>query len=78
MILEAIVLPPEIIDGLMTLAGAIIGWFARWLAGRRKTAEIKEQNEKLKEVVIQYDTAAREALRSARKPIGTSNARGID
>lgn len=62
-----ITLPPEIIDGLIALGSAFLGWLARLLATKKKVTEIKEQNSKLKEVVGHYDLAARNALKHSRK-----------
>lgn len=64
----AITLPPEIVDGLIALGSAILGWLARLLSKRSETKQMKTENSKLKEIILEYDTAAREALRSARKP----------
>lgn len=66
--INAITLPPEIIDGLIALGSALLGWLARLLSTKKKVENIKDENETLKTIVKEYDTAAREALRSARKP----------
>lgn len=66
--INAIQLPPEIIDAITYLASAIVGWLARWLQTRKKIETGEKENAKLKEIVLHYDTAARESLRSARKP----------
>lgn len=69
MILEtAIQLPPEIIDGILALGSAILGWLARWLSTRSRDKKRDEENVKLKTVLLEYDQAAREAFRTARKP----------
>lgn len=64
----AIILPPEIIDGLLALGGAIIGWLIRLFSKKGQEQKIVNENERLRNIIIEYDTAAREALKSARKP----------
>lgn len=66
--LETIILPPEIIDGLIALGAAVLGWFARLLSKKKEVKQTKEENEKLKEIILHYDGAARDALKYARKP----------
>lgn len=61
-------IPPELVEQIMYVVMAAVGWFAKWLASKKKVKELESTNEKLKEVVIQYDQAARDALRTARKP----------
>lgn len=36
------VLPPEIIDGILYLLSAALGWFGRWLQDRNKKKEYNE------------------------------------
>lgn len=61
-------LPPELIEQIMYIVMAAVGWFAKWLQGKNKQEKMKSENEKLKTIVTEYDSAAREALRYARKP----------
>lgn len=68
MIKEAITLPPEIIDGLIAVGSAILGWIARMISKKKQVEAIKTENEKLKTIVKEYDGAARDALRTARRP----------
>lgn len=57
----------QIIDILTYVFTAAIGWFARWLAKGKQEQKILSDNKTMKEIILQYDTAAKEALRSARK-----------
>lgn len=61
----SIQLPPEIIDGLIALGSALLGWLARLLSTKKKIGEMKDENEVLKEAVKEYNTIAREAIRNA-------------
>lgn len=61
-------LPPEIIDAIIAVVSAIVGWFTRWLQTRAGTKKTKEENEKMKTVILEYDQAAKSALRTARRP----------
>lgn len=66
--LNAITLPPVIIYGLLALGGAIIGWLIRLYTKKGQEQKIVNENERLRNIIIEYDTAAREALKYARKP----------
>lgn len=37
-------LPPELIDGIIYLLTAAVGWFARWLKDRQKVNDLKTEN----------------------------------
>lgn len=57
-----------IIDGIIALGSAILGWLGRWLQTRNKEIKMTEENDKLKEVIKHYDNAAKQALKSVRRP----------
>lgn len=40
-------LPPELVDGILTLVGAIIGWFTKWLQSKKKIEQLKNDKEYL-------------------------------
>lgn len=61
-------IPQEITTAIMGLIGALLGWLTRWLSTRNGINKMEKENEKLKTIVTEYDQAAREAIRSARKP----------
>lgn len=44
-------LPPEIVDGILTFVGVLLGWFARWLKGDVK-AQVAEKKVKALESYI--------------------------
>lgn len=58
----------SIIDAIIALGGALLGWLGRWLQTRKKDKLLTEQNDIMKEVIKEYDQAAKGALRSARRP----------
>lgn len=58
----------QIIEILTYAFTAAIGWFARWLARGKHEQKILSDNKTMKEIILAYDTAAKESLRTARKP----------
>lgn len=58
----------QIIDILTYVATAAIGWFARWLARGKEEQKVISENMTMKEIIKEYDQAARDSLRTARKP----------
>lgn len=57
----------QIIDILTYVFTAAMGWFARWLARGKQEQKLLSDNKTMKEIILEYDTAAKDALRSARK-----------
>lgn len=49
--MDAKQLPPELIEQIMYVVAAAVGWFAKWLAGLGKTKKLEKQNEQLKNVI---------------------------
>lgn len=44
-------LPPELIDGIIALLSAAVGWFGRWLQTRRKTDTLEKRNAALERYI---------------------------
>lgn len=64
---------PELFEQIMYVVMAAVGWFAKWLQSKGKHKELEEKrkeletkNEKLSTVILQYDQAARNALKHSR------------
>lgn len=45
-------IPPELIEQIMYVVMAAVGWFAKWLQGKKKTDTLKEENIRLRQEVI--------------------------
>lgn len=45
-------IPPELVEQIMYVVMAAVGWFAKWLQSKKKTDTLKEENTRLRQEVI--------------------------
>lgn len=47
--------PPEIIDTIIYVLSAAVGWLAKWLQSKKKIDQVKDENNVLKDELFRRD-----------------------